>query len=73
MFAAIRFFDEQNVTRHVDGVVVRTDRGLADQRRWVRVQDIFARDVLVPHPLVQNRHMILSVDNRAVFPELLEE
>ena len=47
MFAAIRFFDEQNVTRHVDGVVVRTDRGLADQRRWVRVQDIFARDVLV--------------------------
>ena len=63
----------QDVTRHVDSVVVRIDRGLCDQRFWVRVQDIFARDVLVPHPLLDNRHLIISVDNRAVFPELIEE
>ena len=72
MFAAIRVFEEQNITPHVDGVVARIDRGLRDQRLWVRVQDIFSRDVLVPHPTLDNRYLILSVDNRAVFPELEE-
>ena len=72
MFAAMRVFEEQNITRHVDGVVARIDRGLHDQRFWVRVQDIFARDVLVPHPILDNQYLILSVDNRAVFPEFEE-
>ena len=72
MFAAIRVFEEQNITPHVDGVVARIDRGLRDQRLWVRVQDIFSRDVLVPHPTLDSRYLILSVDNRAVFPELEE-
>ena len=71
MFAAIRIFEEQNVTRHPDGVFIRTDRGLGTPRYWVRVQDIFARDVLVEHPMIDNRHWILSVDNRAVYPEVL--
>ena len=61
----IRYFSE--------GFVARIDRGLVDERLWIRVQDIFARDVLVPHPILENKLMILSVDNRAVFPEIIEE
>ena len=73
MLAAVRVFEERNVTRHPDGVIVRTDHGLSDERLWIRVQDIFARDVLVPHPQQTGRHWILSVDNRATYAELLFE
>lgn len=70
MFAAVHIFDETNIVRNDLGIVVNYARGFYPKQLWLLVDSIFARDVLAPHPTDPGKRIILSVDNRSIFPEL---